>query len=74
MGRLLITLLVIVGLLLIAIGVVYFVVKAGSLPSFFPGHVAGSTARRSKHGLVVVVVGAAVLAIAGVLGAQGRRR
>jgi hypothetical protein len=73
-GRLFVSLLVIVGVLLIAIGVVYFVVKAGSLPSFFPGHVAGSTAHRSKHGLVAVVVGAVLLVIAAVLGAVGRRR
>jgi hypothetical protein len=53
---------------------VYFVVKAGSLPSFFPGHIAGSTSRRSKHGLVAVVVGVVVLVVAAILGAVGRRR
>jgi amino acid permease len=73
-GRFLIALLVIIGLLLIAVGVVYFVVKAGSLPSFFPGHIAGSTSRRSKHGLVAVVVGVVVLVVAAILGAVGRRR
>ena len=73
-GRLFDYLLAIVGVLLIAIGIVYFVVKAGSLPSFFPGHVAGSTAHRSKHGLVAVVVGAVLLVIAAVLGTVGRRR
>ena len=73
-GRLFIALLVIVGLVLIAVGVIYFVVKAGSLPSFFPGHVAGSTAHRSKHGLVAVVVGAVVLVLAAIFGAVGRRR
>jgi succinate dehydrogenase/fumarate reductase cytochrome b subunit len=73
-GRLFIALLVIVGLVLIAVGIVYFVVKAGSLPSFFPGHLTGSTAHRSKHGLVAVVVGAVVLVLAAIFGAVGRRR
>jgi len=67
-------LVVIVGLVLIAVGIIYFVVKAGSLPSFFPGHVAGSTAHRSKHGLVAVIVGAVVLMLAAIGGALGRRR
>ena len=73
-GRLFIGLVVIVGLVLIAVGIIYFVVKAGSLPSFFPGHVAGSTAHRSKHGLVAVIVGAVVLMLAAIGGALGRRR
>ena len=70
MGRLFIILLVIVGLLVVAVRVV----KAGSSPSFLPGHVDDSTAHRRKHGLVAVVMGAGVLVIAGVLGAQGRQR
>jgi hypothetical protein len=73
-GRLFIGLVVIVGLVLIAVGIIYFVVKAGSLPSFFPGHVTGSTAHRSKHGLVAVIVGAVVLMLAAIGGALGRRR
>jgi amino acid permease len=64
MKRLLVSILVLIGLALIAVGVVYFVVKAGSLPSFFPGHITGSTAHRNKHGLVAVVAGAAVLVLA----------
>jgi len=58
----------------IVVGVIYFVVKAGSLPSFFPGHFAGSTAHRSKHGLVAVVVGAVLLVVAAIFAAVGRRR
>jgi hypothetical protein len=73
-GRLLIALLVIIGLVLIAVGIIYFVVKAGSLPSFFPGHVARSTGHRSKHGLVAVVVGAVVLVLAAAVRALGHRR
>ncbi len=64
MKRLLVSILILIGLALIAVGVVYFVVKAGSLPSFFPGHIAGSTAHRNKHGLIAIVAGAAVLVLA----------
>ena len=58
----------------IVVGVIYFVVEAGSLPSFFPGHITGSTAHRSKHGLVAVVVGAVLLVVAAIFAAVGRRR
>jgi uncharacterized membrane-anchored protein YitT (DUF2179 family) len=53
----LIPLAIVVGLILVAIGVVYFVEPAKSLPSFFPGHEAGSTHHHSKHGLLAVVLG-----------------
>jgi uncharacterized membrane-anchored protein YitT (DUF2179 family) len=53
----LIPLAIVVGLILVAIGIVYFVEPAKSLPSFFPGHEAGSTHHHSKHGLLAVVLG-----------------
>jgi multisubunit Na+/H+ antiporter MnhB subunit len=75
MTRLITSLLVLIGLVLIAAGIVYFVVKAGSLPSFFPGHIAGSSAHRNKHGLVAVIVGVVVLVLAAMTPAlAGRRR
>jgi amino acid permease len=78
MTRLLTALLVLIGLALIAVGIVYFTVKAGSLPSFFPGHITGSSAHRNKHGLVAVIVGVAVLVLAvmmpSVVGGLRRRR
>jgi hypothetical protein len=66
--------LVVVGLALIAVGIVYFTVKAGSLPSFFPGHIAGSTSHRTKHGIAAVVLGAVVLAFSAVAGSFMKRR
>ena len=72
--KLLVTLLVLIGLVLIAAGIVYFVVKAGSLPSFMPGHIAGSTGHRSKRGLIAVIVGVVVLLVAVVTASVGRRR
>jgi hypothetical protein len=66
--------LVVVGVALIAIGIVYFTVKAGSLPSFFPGHITGSTGHRTKHGIAAVVLGALVLAFSAVAGSFMRNR
>jgi hypothetical protein len=70
----LVTLLVLIGLVALAVGVAYFVVKAGSLPSFIPGHKAGSSAHHNKRGLIAVVVGAVVLLIAVITASVGRRR
>ena len=72
--KLLIALLVLIGLISVAVGIVYFSVKAGSLPSFIPGHIAHSTAHRTKRGLIAVIVGAVVLVIAVVGASVGRRR
>jgi hypothetical protein len=60
------------GVLLIIVGVVYFTSTAGDLPSFFPGHQAGSTHHHSKHGLAALIVG--VLALVGAWMSAGRRR
>jgi len=70
----LVALLVVIGLILIAVGIMYFMVKAGSLPSFIPGHIANSSAHHSKRGLVAVIVGAVVLLVAVVSASVGRRR
>jgi len=48
---------IVVGVLLIVVAVVYFVDSAGALPSFFPGHQAGSTHHHAKHGIAALVVG-----------------
>lgn len=47
---------VLAGVILLAIAVVYFVEPAGSLPSFFPGHEAGSNHHHTKHGIAALVV------------------
>jgi len=48
------------GILLLAVAVVYFVDTAHSLPSFFPGHVSASsseaTHHHTKHGIAALVV------------------
>ena len=47
---------VLAGLLFAVIAIIYFVEPAGSLPSFFPGHEAGSTHHHTKHGIAALVV------------------
>lgn len=51
---------VIVGVLLLIIAGMYFTHSAGTLPSFFPGYVAGSAHKHAKHG--ILALGLAVVA------------
>jgi uncharacterized membrane protein len=62
--RLLVTVAIVVGVLLIAIGIVYWALPARSLPGFFPGHQAGSGHHHVKHGLAAFLLGAACLVFA----------
>ena len=62
--RLLVALAVIVGIALIVIAVIYWVEPAKSLPSFFPGHTAGSNHHHTKHGIAAFLVGLACFAFA----------
>ena len=64
MNRTLTGLAVILGILLIILGIVYWTVPAGSLPGFIPGAEAGSAAIHFKHGLGSVIVGLALFAFA----------
>jgi hypothetical protein len=55
---------VVVGLALIALAVVYFVDSADALPSFVPGHQAGSAHHHVKHGIAALFLGAGALVVA----------
>ena len=55
---------VIVGLLLLALAVLYFVDSASALPSFIPGHEAGSAHHHVKHGIAALLLGAGCLIFA----------
>jgi hypothetical protein len=55
---------VVVGLLLLVLGVVYVADPAGSLPSFLPGHQAGSTHHHIKHGIAALLLAAAAFVYA----------
>ena len=57
--RLLVALGIVAGIVLIVISAVYFAEPAKSLPSFFPGHQAGSAHHHVKHGIAALLVGLA---------------
>ena len=44
------------GILFLAIAIVYWVDSASSLPSFFPGHESGSSHHHVKHGIAAAIV------------------
>jgi hypothetical protein len=72
--RALATAAVIVGVVLLVIGVVYLAEPAKSLPSFFPGHSAGSTHHHAKHGIAALLLAAGAFVLAWFqTGAAGRR-
>ncbi len=50
-------LLVVAGIALLVIAVVYFTKTATQLPSYFPGHQAGSSHHHTKHGVAALVLG-----------------
>ena len=62
--RLLAILAIVVGIVLIAIAIVYWAEPAHSLPSFFPGHQSGSNHHHVKHGIASFLVGVACLVFA----------
>ena len=45
------------GIVLVIIAVVYFADSAADLPSFLPGHQAGSAHHHVKHGIAALIVG-----------------
>ena len=55
---------VILGVILVVIAIVYWVSTASSLPSFFPGHQAGSSTHHFKHGLATFLLGLACFVFA----------
>jgi hypothetical protein len=55
---------VLVGLVLIALAILYFVDSADALPSFIPGHEAGSAHHHIKHGIAALCLGAGALILA----------
>ncbi|HTO26403.1 MAG TPA: hypothetical protein VMJ49_10915 [Gaiellaceae bacterium] len=62
--RLLAIIALILGVVLIVIAIVYWAEPAHSLPSFFPGHAAGSNHHHVKHGIAAFLLGVACLVFA----------
>jgi hypothetical protein len=54
----------VVGILLIALAIYYWVEPAKSLASFMPGHEAGSNHHHAKHGVAAFVLGIACFVFA----------
>lgn len=63
--------LIILGIIFAVIGVIYEIQTAGHLPSFLPGHQAGSTTHHVKHGLAAFAL--ALIAWIGAWFTTGRR-
>jgi hypothetical protein len=55
---------IVAGIVLIVIAVVYWVDTADALPSFFPGHEAGSAHHHIKHGIAAAILGVGCLIFA----------
>jgi hypothetical protein len=64
----------VIGVLLLAIAVVYFIEPAHSLPGFFPGQEAGSNHHHVKHGIAALVVGLAAFVVVWFQSAPPRKR
>ncbi len=63
--RLLAALAALVGLALIAVGVIYIALDEHDIPSFFPGHVSHPASHHHvKHGIAAILLGLACLAFA----------
>jgi hypothetical protein len=52
------------GVLLLVVGAIYIIDTASALPSFFPGHQAGSAHHHVKHGIAAILLGAGALILA----------
>jgi hypothetical protein len=48
---------VVLGIALLVLAALYFLDSADALPSFIPGHEAGSTHHHIKHGIAAAIVG-----------------
>ncbi len=55
---------ILAGIVLLVVGGIYLLEPAGSLPSFFPGHQAGSAHHHVKHGIAAMLLGLAALVLA----------
>jgi len=55
---------VLLGIILIVIAIIYWTQTASDLPSFFPGHKAGSSTTHVKHGIAAFLLGLACFVFA----------
>jgi hypothetical protein len=62
------TIAIVLGLICVALAILYFVVPAGSLPSFLPGYELGSPRVHMKHGIAAAVAAVVLFAIGWFIG------
>ncbi len=67
-------LVIVVGLVAIAAGIVYATVAAHSLPSFFPGYLAHAKAKHTSRGEAGLAVGVVLVILGAALAIVDRRR
>jgi hypothetical protein len=72
-SRFLVIILVVLGVLALAAGIIYYVEPARSLPAFFPGHAAHVSGRHTTRGLAGIIAGAVLLLVAVIIARSGRR-
>ncbi len=58
----------VLAIICIIVAVMYFVMPAGSLPTFMPGYEAGSVHVHMKHGIIAAVVAVVLFLIGWLLG------
>ena len=63
---------IILALVFVVIAVVYFILPAGSLPSFFPGFEAGSARVHVKHGIAALAVAVVLFGVGWFVGRSPR--
>ena len=72
-SRFLVIILVVLGVLALAAGIIYYVEPAKSLPAFFPGHAAHLNGRHTTRGLAGIIAGAVLVIVAVIIARSGRR-
>jgi hypothetical protein len=65
--------LVVLGVLALAAGIIYYIEPAKSLPAFFPGHAGHLNGRHTTRGLAGIIAGAVLLIVAVIIARSGRR-
>ncbi len=65
--------LVVLGILAVAVGIIYLVEPIHSLPSFFPGHAAQGQTHHHIRGYIAIAVGVILMIVGAVVGRSRRR-
>ena len=63
---------IVLALVFVVVAIVYFVLPAGSLPSFFPGFEPGSARVHVKHGIAALAVAVVLFGLGWFLGRSPR--